>query len=140
MIKRTRGFSLLEVMLAALVLMVGIMGVAQLNRSLFSGLDPSQDHGVNQQPAIVENLLRDQVERARSAQPPAPVADLVTQHGTYSLKVNALGGAEAGVRLTRQRYEAVVHFQAVGRTEPEAVVAGRVIFDTVTGGAPGAGL
>lgn len=132
-----RGFSLLEVMLASLVLMLGILGAAQLHRSMLSGFSPDQASGVNQHPAIVENLLRDQVEQARNA-PPANLPALTTPHGTYQVTVTPLGGANGGVRVSRQRYEVLVRYQAVGAAAP--TVAGRVIFDKVTGGAGRTGL
>ena len=136
MSRRQRGFSLLEVMLASLVLMLGILGAAQLQRSMFAGFSPDQASGVNQHPAIVENLLRDQVEQARNA-PPANLPALTTPHGTYQVTVTPLGG-DGGVRVSRQRYEVLVRYQAVGAAAP--VVAGRVIFDKVTGGVGRTGL
>lgn len=129
----------MEVMLASLILLVGIMGLAQLNRGLFAGFDPGQSSGVNQHPAIVENLLRDQVERVRQTRTATPVSDLVTPLGTYSAQVVAQGAPVIGARLTVQRYEAVLRFQAVGQPAP-GEVAGRIVFDTVSNGPEGAGL
>lgn len=129
------GFSLLEVMLAALVLMIGMMAVSQLSRNLLSGFDPSQAHGLNQHPAIVEGLLRDRVELARSATALAGVTaalpDLVTPHGTYSTTVATTGPLE-GATMQRQRYVATVRYQAVGAAAP-GVIAGQVVFDKVIG-------
>lgn len=137
MSRQQRGFSLLEVMLASLVLMLGILGAAQLQRSMFAGFSADQANGVNQHPAIVENLLRDQVEQARSGAP-ANLPALTTPHGTYQVTVAPLGGANGGVRVSRQRYEVMVRYQPVGAAAP--VMAGRVIFDKVTGGVGRTGL
>lgn len=140
--RRVGGFSLLEVMLAALVLMIGMMAVSQLGRNLLAGFDPSQDHGLNQHPAIVENLLRDQIEYARNATTHAavlapPLPDLVTSHGTYSTTVALVAPPVAtavneGATMNRRRYVATVRYQAVGKAAP-GVTAGQVVFDKVTG-------
>ncbi|MNR88789.1 hypothetical protein D3C72_197400 [compost metagenome] len=141
------GFSLLEIMLAALVLLMGLMAVTQLSKGLLSNLSPSQAQGPNQHPAIIENLLRDQIEQARSASTHAAVAnvaDLVTPHGTYRTSVAlaalpVVAPQNVGVTMNRRRYVATVQYQAVGAAAP-GVIAGQVVFDKVTGRAGRSGL
>lgn len=145
--RRSQGFSLLEVLLASLVLMVGLMAVSQLSRSLLASFSPDQEHGLNQHPAIVENLLRDQLEQARSAATHAAVASvsvLVTPLGTYqtgvALAAPPIAAAQnEGATMNRRRYVATVRYQAVGAAAP-GVVAGQLVFDKVTGRAGRSGL
>lgn len=144
MSKGSGGFSLLEVMMAALVLMVGMAAIAQLNRSLLTSMDPRQSSGLGPHPAIVENLLRDQVEQARiqdTVALPATVPALVTPQGTYSVQV-ALAAPPVVASLNeptasptsmgRVRYVATVYFQANGAPAP-GDMAGLLIFDKVAG-------
>lgn len=139
------GFSLLEVMLASLVLMIGVLAISRLSQGLLSGFDSSQGHGLAQHPAIVENILRDQVEQARSVTSHAGVATvsaLVTPHGTYSVQVKPAdlpivpalnaGPGESPTTVNRIRYTAAVYYQAVGKAAPGELAA-VVVFDKLTG-------
>lgn len=144
MTRSRAGFSLLEVMLASLVLMIGLLAVSRLGQGLLSGFDASQSHGVNQHPAIVEGLLRDQVEQARSVTTHAGVAavpTLVTPHGTYRVEVKPAdgtfvplldAGTESPTSIRRVRYTAAVYYVAIGKAAP-GELAGVVVFDKVTG-------
>lgn len=144
MTRSRAGFSLLEVMLASLVLMIGLLAVSRLGQGLLSGFDPSQSSGLNQQPVLVEGLLRDQVERARSVSTQAEVASdstFVTPHGTYRIEVKAAdgtfvpalnAGTESPTAIRRVRYTAAVYYVAIGKAAP-GELAGVVVFDKVTG-------
>jgi|GEM_PF-4744704 len=151
MTRSRAGFSLLEVMLTSLVLMIGLLAVSRLSQGLLSGFNPGQSNGLNQHPAIVENLLRDQVEQARSVTTQAGVVGvpaLVTPHGTYTVVVKPAdgtfvpaldNGSESLTTIWRRRYTAAVYYQAVGKAAP-GDLAGVVVFDKLTGMAGRIGL
>lgn len=131
----TQGFTLLEVMLTALVLMMGLMAVNQLNRSTLGAMAPSEAGSANAHPAIVENLLRDQVELARNVATDSALVlpPLVTPQGTYTSTVT-LGGSPITSSINwvgpvnRRNYIATVRFQAAG-SAPPGVVVGQILFD-----------
>lgn len=130
-----RGFTLLEVMLTALVLMMGLMAVSQLTRSTMGAFSTSQAGTMSAHPAIIENMLRDQVELARSVATDSALVlpSLVTPQGTYTSTV-ALGGSPIVSSINwsgpvnRRNYIATVRFQAAGTPAP-GVVVGQILFD-----------
>lgn len=130
-----RGFTLLEVMLTALVLMMGLMAVSQLSRSTLGAIAPSQSTNLTANPAIVENLLRDQVELVRSVATDSAMVlpSLVSPQGTYTSTLIP-GGAPITSSINwpgavnRRNYIAIVRFQATGTAAP-GVIVGQILFD-----------
>lgn len=129
---RQGGFSILEAMLAVLVLMMGVVGITQLTRSMTASIVPSE-RGVVQHPEIVDQLLRDQVERLRAGSSTAtPITGpvLVMSEATYSARADrtALDGPVNG--FSRATYTVTVEYQAPGAAK---VLVGSTKVNKVVG-------
>ncbi|GEM_PF-4370177 len=129
--RRKAGFTLLEAMLAILVLLVGIMALAPLSKSVLGNLSPSG--GVLlEHSEIVEHLLRDQAELIR-AHPDAPawpsayptIPPLALAPASYSVAVDAIDyatGSFAGITYAMATYSIEV------RQGPGAHLVGRTLL------------
>lgn len=129
-----RGFTLLEAMLAILVLMIGVGALAQLNRTMVRSLSPSGD-GLLQHAEIVDLLLRDGAEAVR-ANPNPPlftmpnlVPNLTMSGATYAVQLTPLATPAAVKGFRRLTYRVEVTYQAPGGA-PE--LAGSLVMDKVT--------
>lgn len=134
--KRQHGFSLLEAMLAVLILMAGVVGITQLTRSMVASVSPA-NRGPLPHPEIVDHLLRDEVETMR-ARPAADAlhtgAVLVMSGATYSVRADrtALVGPVNG--FSKATYTATAEYEAPGAAK---AVVGTVLFDKIVGPAKG---
>lgn len=126
-----RGFTILEAMLAVVVLMVGVGMLAKLNESMRKSIAPGPG-GLLQHAEIIELLLRDGAETVR-ANPPA---------GEVSLPPLSMGGATYSARVippsplppavggySRMVYTIEVAYQAPSRPSE---FAGSLLLDVVS--------
>lgn len=95
--KKRRGFSLLDVALAAVVLIIGTMGMGKFYNSIYSQLTPTGSWGGLRRYLIAEEMLRAQAEGLRVLHDIPITANeckLVTEPPNlgYSLVVNRTSG------------------------------------------------
>lgn len=126
-----RGFTILEAMLAVMVLMVGVGMLAKLNESMRRSLAPGPG-GLLQHAEIVDLLLRDAAETVR-ANPPT---------GVVSLPPLSMGGATYTARVippsplpsTLGGYRRMVYTVEVAYQAPSSPseLAGSLLLDVVS--------
>lgn len=127
-----KGFTLLEALLASVILLIGVLTITQLTRGMVAGLSPGD--GPLEHPEIVDQLLRDQVEfiRAQAGTPAAPglVSALAVPPATYTVAAtrtdtrNFVGAG--GFTYTEATYSVNVNIQ------PSNALVGRAVFTKVT--------
>lgn len=128
-----RGFTILEAMLAVIVLMVGVGALAKLNESMRKSVSPDAG-GLLQHAEIVELLLRDAAETIRSgANPPLteialPALSMGGAVYTATIKPpSPLPPAVSGYR--RLDYTVEVNYQAPGGAP---ALAGSLRLDAIS--------
>ena len=142
-LRRQGGYSLLEVLLASVVLLVGVMAVTKLTQGTLNGLTGSNStrwaEGANQNPLLVDQLLREEVERIRSG-------DMATRSLTVGNALYHPDWFDEGQLkpvfngLDYRRYRVEVRMQLREPAGMPKLLVGQVRFDKITGGLPGAGL
>ena len=135
--KHQEGFSLLEAMLAVLILMMGVVGITQLTRSMVASVSPA-NRGPLPHAEIVDHLLRDEIETMR-ARPTADAlhtgAVLVMSGATYSVRADLVPPVVGPVNgFSKATYTATAEYEAPGAAK---AVVGTVNFDKIVGPAKG---
>lgn len=145
--RREGGFSLLEVLLASMVLLAGVMAVTKLTQGTLGGLTGTttteRASGPIQNPLLVDQLLRERVERMRSGDAGSAAGlERVLEvpyatYRTFAANEGALKPAANGLSYTRFRVWVTMQLREPAG-QPQILV-GQVRFDMITGAA-GAGL
>ncbi|MNT48795.1 hypothetical protein D3C72_1855960 [compost metagenome] len=137
--KRQEGFSLLEAMLAVLILMMGVVAITQLTRSLTASVTPSERGGVHH-PEIVDQLLRDLVENLRainSTNASYTGANLIMSEATYSVRADRTAITPIANGFYKATYTVTVEYEAPGMAR---ATVGTVMINKISGPATKGGL